>query len=245
MNNNKIELIAVIAEEISDASCAKILQRIKPFRHSMILADARVSCRADWDESEHPRDKGGQFIPKGFGEALSELIDAGNDKVYKQLLDLPKTPIGQRIQRLQQHLPEWMSDKPVDDKSNSKSQSKKGGKGQSIVEICQEFLDKAKADGDAESVKEWTDKLEQAKVLSSGSYKRKQKKTKDLVKRFQEVEDEMDEIEEAYGDRDKGVGFKWPETQEADEARKRYRKLKREWSRLNKQIDWKSSIPDE
>lgn len=64
------------------------------------------------------------------------------------------------------------------------------------------------------------------------------KKNQRRAKRYHEVEDEMDEIEEAYGDRDRGVGFKWPETQEADDARKRYSKLKRERSRLDKQINW-------
>jgi len=116
--------------------------------------------------------------------------------------------------------------------------SKRGGKGQSIVEICQEFVDKAKSEGNDEAVREWTKKLEQAKELQSGRYEKKQKKQKALVKRFLEIEDEMDEIEEAYGDRDKGVGFKWPETEEADEARKRYRRLKREHALLDKKIDW-------
>lgn len=64
------------------------------------------------------------------------------------------------------------------------------------------------------------------------------KKNQRRAKRYREVEDEMDEIEEAYGDRERGVGFKWPETQEADDARKRYRKLKSERSRLDKQINW-------
>jgi len=195
---------------------------------------------AEWDEQKHPRDKGGQFTIKGFREASGNLIHAANEDIYKKLKDLPNTPIGRSIQRLQEHLPDWMSEKPVGGVSEPKTQSKKGGKGQSIVEICQEFLDKAKADGDAESAREWTEKLEQAKVLSQGSYKRKRKTTKYLVKRFLEVEDEMDEIEEAYGDREKGVGFKWPETQEADEARKRYRKLKRERALLDKRIDWKA-----
>ena len=58
------------------------------------------------------------------------------------------------------------------------------------------------------------------------------------AERYYEIEDEMDHIEEMYGDRERGVGFNWPDTQDAYEDRKRYRKLKREQKRLESQIDW-------
>ena len=77
-------------------------------------------------------------------------------------------------------------------------------------------------------------KLEKATKTRDEDLKKNQRR----AKRYRAVEDEMDEIEEAYGDRERGVGFKWPETREADEARKRYRKLKNERSRLDKQINW-------
>lgn len=41
-----------------------------------------------------------------------------------------------------------------------------------------------------------------------------------------------------YGDRDKGFGMKWPESEDADADRKRYRKLLQERKRLDKQINW-------
>jgi len=238
MNENKTTLILKIARELTDDQCGMILQRIESNQY--LLANKLVRLANQWVESKHPRSKDGRFTD-GFGQIGSQI----DKDVKKWFQDFPKTPLGERLQRIAEHLPSWMTDDGRDEKPQSKTPSRKGGKGQNIVEICQEFLDKAKADGDEESFKEWTEKLEQAKELLSGRTKRKRKTTKDLVRRFQEVEDEMDEIEEAYGDRDKGVGFKWPETQEADEARKRYRKLVRERSKLDKQIDWKSYMPDD
>ena len=192
---------------------------------------------ADWEESKHPREKDGRFtgVMKGIEKRVNKSVD---DFMY----NLPNTPIGRRISDINSRLPKWLRGGDTYAAKENKRKSRKWG--QTITEVIQEQIADAYQANDMEKVKELQGKLKLAEELS-GSKRRKSAKTnQDRIKRYYEVDDEIDHLEEMYGDRERGTGLKWPQTQEADEDRKRYKKLLRERTKLDKQIDWKNADDD-
>jgi len=223
MNENKVALILKIARELTDVQCEMILHRIES--NPTLLANKLVKCANEWDESEHPRDENGMFVSSSSGAASDNYTQKEAEQWSKAGHKIPKSKeITQKKHEIEK----------------VKKDLEKFGHNEDIRKFDEEKLVKLQ--------RELAEMIRDAKMEKRIGIEQKhderiaseKKKKQEMVKRFQDVEDEMDEIEEAYGDRDKGVGFKWPETQEADEARKRYRQLRRERDKLDKMIDWKS-----
>ena len=196
-----------------------------------------IPLGADWEESKHPREKDGRFT-----EVMKGIEKRVNKSVGDFMYNLPNTPIGRRISDINSRLPKWLRGGDPYAAKENKPKSRKWG--QTITEVIQEQIADAFQANDMEKVKELQGKLKLAEQLS-GSKRRKSAKTnQDRIKRYYEVDDEIDHLEEMYGDRERGTGLKWPQTQEADEDRKRYKKLLRERTKLDKQIDWKNADDD-
>lgn len=292
-NQNKINLILFIAQSFTDEQCANILaSSSEKFANEKVIALAR---KAQWEESEHPREEDGKFTEKGGGAApkrkggdipskrIQEKIDEnlfydGHKPTTADILDrlcgfsdedvheaIDTNQVAQLPSHYRSKFECWKDAKEIQDLADAaRGLKKRQGKGYSALEYKMLELLKTEEKGylHEEDKPGWhfkpmkdgtfypNEALEKQLSILDDIHElqkiEKETKTRDedlkknqrRAKRFLEVEDEMDEIEEAYGDRDRGFGFKWPETQEADDARKRYKKLKSERSRLDKQIDW-------
>ena len=209
-----------------------------------------VALGVNWNESEHPRAEDGKFTngpdanhgsshnysPKGKDRA-----DMLKDEVKKWDKYGKEMPKDRRLTELQKEIAKqektlkWYKEGSVD-----------------WVRVAADLQKKKRDLGELARDIKLEKRMKIEDVISKRIEKKKEKKSslnQKRINRYYEIQDEMDYIEEAYGDRERGVGFKWPDTQDADEDRKRYRKLQRESKRLEGQIDWdevdNSENPDE
>ena len=254
MNEFKTKLILLVAR-LSEESCQNILARIfqrigeSTLLPNEVTAVAKFSNKT-WDESDHPRAEDGKFTngpdanhgsshnysPKGKDRA-----DMLKDEVKKWDKYGKEMPKDRRLTELRKEIA----------KQEKKLKWYKEGSINWVrvaADLQQKKRDLAELARDIKSEKRM--KIED--VISKRIEKKNEKKSslnQKRINRYYEIQDKMDYIEEMYGDRERGVGFNWPDTQDAYEDRKRYRKLQRESKRLEGQIDWdeidNSENPDE
>ena len=225
-NENKVKLLGIIVNHLNDEQCGNILMHLQ----DRFSGDeyARLTARAEWDESMHPRAEDGKWTngPSRnygpFGEDRhkhmrqdeAERWDRiGKGENYDKRLTKKKAEIAKLV-RLQK---------------NYKKNDQTWNDFQSQIVKSQRELAELERDI----------KMEKRLNLESKVLRRVNEKK---IKLYRDIDEEIDYIEEKYADRNPESETQdhvvFPKTKKGQKAKAKYERLKAEREELNEEIDW-------
>lgn len=218
MNKNKINLILFIAQ-LSDEQCARILEKFtEKLANKSQVDNLTIYNSKEWDELEHPRHDDGRFAPNGSGREKMTRTEAkswdktGRSYPYDKRLTAKKAEISKLKRKLNTNL-------SIGEKNHLRS------------DIVQKERELAELTRDI--------KLERRMKIEGKVLSRILKKK---VKKFSDLEEEIDYIEEKYADRNPNSPTQgqviFPETKSGRKALAKYERLKAERDELDDEIDW-------
>ena len=225
-NENKIKLLGIIVNHLNDEQCENILMHLQDRLSGEEYA--RLTARAEWDESKHPRAEDGKWTDgpsRNYGpfgddrhkhmrqDEAKRWDRIGKGEAYDKRLTKKKAEIA-KLQRRQS-----MYKKGCEKWNDFESKIVKGQR--ELAELERDI------------------KLEKRSALESKVTRRVNAKK---IKQYQEIDEEIDYIEEKYADRNPNSETQgeivFPKTKKGEKQKAKYERLIAERDELNEEIDW-------
>lgn len=229
MQENKIKLITIVAA-LSDESCANILNRIYDtvLQTTPLANERKLVLNKIWEEDDHPRQDDGRFAPKGSMRSQMSKHEAKKWDVTGKTTPNPNRSeklksVKKEIDKLK-HKVEFYEDSIGMEKDAMKYKEQ-------LVKKQREY---------AEAVREW--KRSERVEIESGAEKRIMMRK---AKKYFDLEDDIDYIEEKYGDNPLGGELKFPKGKRGAKVKADYEEMLKKRDELLSEIDWDKVDDDE
>lgn len=222
MTENRLKLINVIATRLSEEACERILRKIGESAPHMAFA-----VNKEWEEELHPRDNGGRFSSSGSLRGDMKKSEASKwDRTGKMTPNPNRNPklkeLKSKIDRTSQRIEIFEEIKDTKRANECKAE---------LVRLQREY---------AEGVREF--KHGEREKIESSALKRIMKRK---AEKFRELEDEIDYIQESYGDNELGGPLNFPKGKRGEKIKADYERMMAERDKLAAEIDWDVLSEDE